>query len=127
MARRFAIKVGNATAVAELLEDEAPDICKMFWDNLPVHGFTMNAKFAGQELIIMLPFFAEPQNEILDVVAGDIGYYPGRQTACIFYGETQPFGKVSVYAKIVEGLDQLVREGDKIIADGSMPMTLHAL
>lgn len=124
MAKRFAITVGDATAVAELLEDEAPGISRSFWDNLPVGGFTMNAKFAGQELIVMLPFFAEPENEILDVVAGDIGYYPGRQTACIFYGETMPFGKVSVYAKVVEGLDQLVRIGPKVIADGSLAVSL---
>jgi hypothetical protein len=125
MGRRFTIEVGNAVAVCELLEEEAPSICQAFWDNLPVTGFTMNAKFAGQELIVMLPFFAEPENEILDVVAGDIGYYPGRQTACIFYGETMPFGKVSVYAKVVEGLERLVSIGDDVIARGSMAIALR--
>lgn len=125
MAKRFTIEVGNAVAVAELLEDKAPNICKAFWDNLPVEGFTMNAKFAGQELIVMLPFFAEPENEILDVVPGDIGYYPGRQTACIFYGDTLPFGRVSVYAKVVEGLNALQGVGHDVIAKGSMPVALR--
>lgn len=127
MGKRFAIEVGDVTAVAELLEDKAPEICRVFWDNLPVGGFTMNAKFAGQELIVMLPFFAEPENEILDVVPGDIGYYPGRQTACIFYGDTMPFGKVSVYAKVVEGLSGLLRLGPEVIARGSMPIALRRL
>ena len=34
--------------------------------------------------IVMVPFFAEQENPKLDVVAGDIGYYPGRQTICLF-------------------------------------------
>lgn len=127
MGRRFAIQVGEALAVAELLDNDAPNICRAFWDSLPVNGFTMNAKFAGQELIVMLPFFAEPENEILDVVAGDIGYYPGRQTACIFYGETMPFGKVSVYAKVVEGLDQLLRVSPEVVAKGSVPIGLRRI
>ena len=49
----------------------------------------VHAKFAGEETIVMVPFFAEQENGKTDVVAGDIGYYPGRQTLCLFYGETQ--------------------------------------
>ncbi len=67
----------------------------------------MHAKFAGEELIVMVPFFSEPENEIFAVEPGDIGYYPGRQTICIFYGDTEPFGHVSVFAKVTEGLDVL--------------------
>ena len=49
----------------------------------------------------MVPFFSEPENEIFAVEPGDIGYYPGRQTICIFYGDTEPFGR-----------GERVREGD---------------
>ena len=60
----------------------------------------VHAKFAGEETIVMVPFFAEQENPKLDVVAGDIGYYPGRQTICLFYGETKPFGEVSYFARV---------------------------
>ncbi len=73
----------------------------------------------------MVPFYAEPENEILDVSPGDIGYYPGRQTICIFYGDTQPFGYVSVFARIVEQLDNLKATGEHLLQEGILPAKLE--
>jgi len=124
LARRFEIRVGTEAAIAELLEREAPGICAALWSRLPVEGFCVHAKFAGDELIVMLPFFAEAENEIFDVAPGDIGYYPGRQTACMFYGRTQPFGYVSVFARVVANLEMFRSWGQRILEGGSLPMTL---
>ncbi len=85
---------------------------------LPLKSTAIHAKFAGREIIVMVPFFAEAENEILDVQPGDIGYYPGRQTICIFYGDTTPFGKVSVFAKITKGLEKLHDIGGYILVKG---------
>ena len=126
MARRFEIRVGEDVAGAELLDDAAPEICKAFYDALPVQGFCVHAKFAGEELILMLPFYTGAENEILDVAPGDIGYYPGRQTACMFYGATEPFGHVSVFARVTENLDAFRRWGSAALADGSVDMRLVA-
>ena len=76
-------------------------------------------------MIVMVPFYAEPENEILDVQPGDIGYYPGRQTICIFYGDTQPFGYVSVFARIVDRLDELQATGDRLLRMGIVPAKLE--
>ena len=103
MAERFAMTIDGRTVVAELLGGKAPNVVKAFTESLPCESFSVHAKFAGEELIVMLPFYCDSENEILNVKPGDIGFYPGRQTACIFYGETKPFGKVSVFAKIVDG------------------------
>ena len=81
-----------ASIEAELLEDDAPRLCGYLRSVLPMDGTMVHAKFAGEETIVMVPFFAEQENPKLDVVAGDIGYYPGRQTLCFFYGRTAPFG-----------------------------------
>ncbi|MCL6548142.1 MAG: DUF3830 family protein, partial [Alicyclobacillus sp.] len=124
MGQRFIIRVGEEEAVAELLADRAPNICRELEQRLPVDSFCVHAKFAGQELIVMVPFYAEPENEVFDVQAGDIGYYPGRQTLCIFYGETRPFGKVSVCARVVEGLDRLHRAGQTVLQRGFVPASL---
>jgi hypothetical protein len=126
MGRRFHINIGGETVVAELLEDKAPNICKAFESQLPSNSFSVHAKFAGEELIIMVPFFENPENEILNVLPGDIGYYPGRQTICIFYGETKPFGKVSVFAKVVDGLDKLKGVGKNVLKYGSLPAQIYA-
>ncbi|HLX57909.1 MAG TPA: cyclophilin-like fold protein [Ktedonobacteraceae bacterium] len=125
MPKRFVINVGGSRAVAELLEQDAPTLSQCMWKNLPVDSFSVYAKFAGHELIVMVPFYAEPGNEKLNVQPGDIGYYPGRQTICIFYGDTQPFGYVSVFARIVERLDDLQATGDRLLRAGILPAKLE--
>ena len=125
MPKRFVIDVGGTQVVAELLEREAPAISQSMWEHLPLESFSVHAKFAGHELIVMVPFYAEPENEILDVIPGDIGYYPGRQTICIFYGDTQPFGFVSVFARIVDGLDDLRAAGERVLDTGIVPARLE--
>ncbi len=127
MPRRFVINVGGTQAVAELLEQDAPLLSQRMWENLPLDSFSVHAKFAGRELIVMVPFYAEPENEILNVQPGDIGYYPGRQTICIFYGDTTPFGHVSVFARIVERLDDLQATGDRLLRAGILPAKLERI
>jgi hypothetical protein len=125
MSKRFVVNVGGTGAIAELLEQEAPALSGCMWKNLPIDSFGVHAKFAGQEIIVMVPFYAEPENEILNVQPGDIGYYPGRQTICIFYGDTTPFGYVSVFARIVEQLDDLRATGDRLLRAGILPARLE--
>jgi hypothetical protein len=125
MPRAFEIVVGNERAVFDLLESDAPNVCSAFVRSLPVDSFSVHAKFAGDELIVMVPFFEDPQNEIFFVKPGDVGYYPGRQTICIFYGPTEPFGQVSVFARCREEHLPLLRAwGQEILAAGSLPVTM---
>lgn len=124
MGRRFTMNFGGRKVVAELLDKKAPNVAQAFADALPTKAFTVHAKFAGEELIVMVPFYCNPENEILNVKPGDIGFYPGRQTICIFYGKTRPFGKVSVFARVVEGLDRLKPVGKKVLASGPVPASI---
>ena len=110
----------------DLLEDDAPRICAYMRSILPMDGTMVHAKFAGEETIIMVPFFAEQENPKLNVVAGDIGYYPGRQTICLFYGETKPFGEVSYFARVRSNLDGLARCGRKLLEVGHLAVRLEA-
>jgi hypothetical protein len=93
---------------------------------LPLDGTMVHAKFAGEETIIMVPFFAEQENPKLNVVAGDIGYYPGRQTICLFYGETKPFGEVSYFARVRSNLEGLARCGRRLLEVGHLAVRLEA-
>jgi hypothetical protein len=122
---RFRIQIGDEVFYGELLEDKAPNICRAFRSQLPINSFSVHAKFAGRELIIMVPFFAEAENEILEVQPGDIAYYPGRQTICIFYGDTTPFGKVSVFARLIGPPAALRRAGDLVLERGWLPARLE--
>jgi hypothetical protein len=110
---------------AELLEDDAPRICGYLRSILPMDGTMVHAKFAGEETIVMVPFFAEQENPKLEVVAGDIGYYPGRQTICLFYGQTKPFGEVSYFAHVRSNLEGLARCGRRLLEVGHVPIRLE--
>lgn len=127
MPKRFIIDVGGTQVVAELLERKAPVLSQRLWESLPVESFSVHAKFAGHEIIVMVPFYAEAENEILNVQPGDIAYYPGRQTICIFYGDTQPFGNVSLFARIVDKLDGLQAAGDQLLRAGMLPARLERI
>jgi hypothetical protein len=110
----------------DLLEEEAPRICTYLRSVLPMDGTMVHAKFAGEETIIMVPFFAEQENPKLDVAAGDVGYYPGRQTICLFYGQTKPFGEVSYFARVRTNLDGLARLGRRTLERGHLAVRLEA-
>jgi hypothetical protein len=111
----------------DLLEADAPGICARLVSALPVDSTMVHAKFAGEETIVMVPFVAEQENPKLDVVAGDLGYYPGRQTICLFYGETKPFGEVSYFGRVRSNLDGLARCGTRLLEVGQLPVRLEAI
>ena len=94
------LTIGGRPVRVVLLEDDAPRICSAFRACLPLDSFAVHAKFAGEELIAMLPFYEGPENEVPSVAPGDIGYYPARQTLCLFYGEIMPFASVSLFARV---------------------------
>lgn len=99
--RIFELSIGDSVVRAELLEDDAPGICGAFRQALPLQTFGVNAKFAGEETIVPLPFLRDAENEVGSVAPGDIGYYPRAQTLCLFYGEIMPFASVSLFARVV--------------------------
>ena len=125
MASSFILTVAGKKIQADLLEQEAPRITRAFKKNLPVKSFGVNAKFAGDESIMMLPFYEEPENEVPSVAPGDIGYYPNRQTLCLFYGDITPFAKVSLFARVRPDDLKLAQEaGREILRAGAMTVEL---
>jgi len=122
MGQRFVLTVGEERAVCELLDVQAPGIAKRFAECLPLDSFAIHAKFAGGEMIVMLPFVADSENEVLSVSTGDIGYFPDMQTLCLFYGDVVPFGKVSVFARVVENLSGVRRAAERLHETVSVPV-----
>jgi hypothetical protein len=76
-------------------------------------------------MIVMLPFFAESENERLNVGPGDIGYFPEMQTLCLFYGDVVPFGEVSVFARVVKHLDRIRRVAEGLDQTISVPVRIE--
>jgi hypothetical protein len=127
MGAQFELRVSRRVVRAELLEEEAPRICRAFQDCLPLDSFAVHAKFAGDELIVMVPFVAGAENEVGSVAPGDIGYYPSRQTLCLFYGDVMPFASVTLFARVLsEDLPTARAAGQEVLAAGMAPVRVTA-
>jgi hypothetical protein len=42
------------SVVAELLDDEAPEVCRIVWDLLPVEGKVLHGMYSGAEVFLLL-------------------------------------------------------------------------
>ena len=127
MGKIFELEMANEVVRAELLSNEAPQTCMAFERAMPTRTFAVNAKFAGDETIAMLPFYAPPgENEVPSVEPGDIGYYPRSQTLCLFYGEIMPFAYINLFARVIpEDLPKAVAAGNRILNKGSLPASVR--
>ena len=107
------IRVGDEVAKMVLLEDEAPETCKKILTSLPLKGNLIHAKIAGREFFFKAPFFCDPENQVKAQDAGNIGYYDGANSICVFYGAEPGIGTVNLFAKITENLEGIRKEGEK--------------
>ena len=46
------VKTGESV-LAEMLDDEAPEVCRIVWDLLPVENKTIHGQFSGAEVFIL--------------------------------------------------------------------------
>lgn len=120
------LRVGGHTCRLRLLLDRAPNTCKSLKAVLPVQSHLVHAKFAGDEVYFMVPGTWPAENPATTVEAGDVGYYPDRQTVCIFYGGIVPFGSVGLFARVADGLDALRAIGPDLWRRGALPLRLDA-
>jgi hypothetical protein len=110
-----------------MLDKDAPNTVRGISQMLPLDTVLGHAKFAGEELIFMVPGMFERENIVGSVASGDVAYYPDRQTLCIFYGEIVPFAKVGLVGKVSSGLDTLRKIGPSLWAQPcSITVSLEA-
>jgi hypothetical protein len=79
MARCIVLRIPehDVSAVADLLDDEAPRTCALIWDGLPLDGRLVHGMYSGPELFIVLPGFppVEAENQVQRALPGDVGYW----------------------------------------------------
>jgi hypothetical protein len=88
------IRSGKLKALIELFEDRAPKTTQKILGLLPITVPLCHAKFAGDELMFMIPAVIEPEFFKPSIEPGDVLYYPIQQTICLFFGDhIVPFGQ----------------------------------
>jgi hypothetical protein len=79
MARTIVLRIveHDVTAVADLLDDQAPQTTALIWDALPLEGRLMHGMYSGPELFIVLPGFpaVAAENQVCRALPGDVGYW----------------------------------------------------
>ena len=67
----------GVSAVAELLEERAPETCRAVWDALPLEGRTIHGMYSGPELFIRADHLppVPPENQIHRAPVGIVGYW----------------------------------------------------
>lgn len=67
----------GVSAVADLLEEEAPQTCALVWEGLPVEGRLIHGMYSGPELFVVLPGFpaVATENQVQRALPGDVGYW----------------------------------------------------
>jgi hypothetical protein len=87
--------VGTGQSVlAEMLDDEAPEVCRLVWDRLPVEGKALHGMYSGAEVFVLLdpPLPHPPENLCQIPLPGEVFLFhdPGRSVA----GPKQPVGEL---------------------------------
>ncbi|HWB52982.1 MAG TPA: DUF3830 family protein [Tepidisphaeraceae bacterium] len=62
---------------AEMLDDEAPNVCKMVWDLLPVQGKTLHGMYSGAEVFVMMDKgYPHPQENLCQLpLPGEVLFF----------------------------------------------------
>ena len=103
------IEIGGEKIRVKLLWEDAPNICKILWDNLPIESTATLAKICNHEFMVQLPFNA-PLENIKTVIPGSLGWWPVRQNVNIWFddpGPTGPMGPTALFGKIIDNIEGL--------------------
>ena len=107
---------------ATLLDDEAPQTCKILWEHLPIEGSAAQARYGGEEFFFKTNLEIEPENQKTNFSAGDIAFNPDPKWKAMitYYGNnirvSTPFNHA---AKISENLEKLKAIGERIWLKGA--------
>ena len=65
------------SVVAEMLDDEAPEVCRLVWDMLPVEKRVLHGQFSGAEVFALVdkPIQHPPENICQLPLPGEILYF----------------------------------------------------
>lgn len=133
----------NVSAVADLLEEEAPNTCAAIWAALPLAGTSHHACYSGSEGVLLLPELLklDPENATSDVKLGDVGYtwFPKGSYGieedfseiCWFYDHdsvpSMPEGPVpvSIFARFREGSEAFYAVNRRMRREGIKPFRVE--
>ena len=114
MPKEISIVIGDEECTAELLIEQAPRLCQIIENALPLSGMATHAKLVDREVFFPVPFFIDEQENPKVSEKGDLAFWNGRQTLCIFYDDMTPLGATPTFGRITGNLEGFQREAAKV-------------
>ena len=114
MSREITILIGKEECTAELLTKDAPHTCRIIEQALPLTGILSHAKLVDREVFFQVPFFIDEQENMKMSEKGDLAFWNGRQTLCIFFDDMVPLGSITTFGRITGNLAGLQREASAV-------------
>jgi hypothetical protein len=145
---RIAFPAEGVSAIADLLEDDAPNTSAAIWDLLPLRVKVIHDIWSGHQVLAHLDnkVLLEPENLLTYIpVPGDIFYYyrPPRyfrgspygrsesaEIGIVYDRDTRPQGPrgpqaVNLFANIGSGLDAFARACEDMISRGQKDLLIE--
>jgi hypothetical protein len=134
--KEIALKIGELSFKAELLEAEAPKTCSALLSRMPIDGRVIHARWSGESVWFPMDSIGidvPPENQTSHPSRGDLLYYAGgisEKELLITYGSAIFSSKVGQlqgnhFASIVTGLDKLAEMGKKTLWEGAQPIRIE--
>ena len=93
---RLSYPASGETVLAEMLDDEAPEICKAIWEMLPIESKVIHGMYSGAEVFAMVenPKPLQGQNLVQIPLPGELLYYYEANLGAA--GGKKPVGEIVV-------------------------------
>lgn len=136
--KKVEILSGEYRFVAELLEDDAPETCKVFIDMLPLKSQFIHVRWSGEGIWIPygdLRTGLDYENHTSHPAPGEMLLYPGgisEMEIIMSYGRccfASQHGQLSGnhFLTITEGLENLYDFGRKVLYDGAQDIEINLI
>ena len=91
---RLTFPATGESVVAELLDDEAPNVCRLVWDMLPVEAKAIHGMYSGAEVFVMVekPQPAPAENLVQLPLPGELLYFYDAAVGAV--GAKKPVGEI---------------------------------
>ena len=91
---RLSYIASGESVLAEMLDDEAPNVCEFIWGRLPIETKVIHGMYSGLEVFAMIerPEPAPSENMVQIPLPGEILYFYDPSTGAV--GAKKPVGEV---------------------------------
>jgi hypothetical protein len=145
---RISFGDGSGSAVADLLEDDAPNTCDALWAMLPLHVNAVHDIWSGHQILAHLDnsVVLDPENVLTFIpMPGDVFYYyrpphyfrgapygrvESAELGFVYDRDTRPQGPrgpeaVNLFAHITSGLESFARASEAMIVGGQKDLVME--